>query len=193
LWLAVVGDGTLAEAAVWVVPDAQPVVIFDVDGTLTTDDGELFDELAGRSPSEMFPDADKVARHWAERGHLIIYLTGRPYFLRALTRAWLDSHAFPPGPLMTTDRVRQAIPGEAGVGAYKTELLRRLLATGISVVRAYGNAATDVCAYARVGLAPDRTFIVGPDARRCDDHPPSMPLNSYTDHLRELGSSQDAR
>lgn len=192
MWLVVAGDGTTADATAWIVAPASPTVVFDIDGTLTTADSELLEELVTGDPADMRPDGDRVARYWADHGHLVVYLTGRPYLLRRSTRAWLDSHGFPPGPVLTSDRVRDALPGGSVLG-FKTDAVRALLAAGVDPIRVYGNAATDVCAYARGGVAPDRTFIVGPDARRCDDHPPSRPLNSYTDHLRELGSSQDAR
>ena len=186
-WISVAGDGTAAAGGIWVVPRGQRAVLFDVDGTLTTSDGELFEELAGGGPADMFPDADGVARHWADRGHLVIYVTGRPYLLQRSTRAWLDAKGLPPGPLYTPARLRQAVPSHGGVGAFKTAVLTELLAT-VDIVRAYGNAATDVCAYAASGIAPDRTFIVGADAKRCDPHPPVQPLPSYTDHLRGLAS-----
>jgi hypothetical protein len=187
-WIAVLGDGSVAPGAVWVVSPAQRAVVFDVDGTLTTSDGELFEELVGAGPAEMFADAERVARHWADTGHLVVYVTGRPYLLQTSTRAWLDAHGLPPGPLFTPARLRDAVPRQGGVGAYKTGVLRDLLAAGLDIARAYGNASTDVCAYAAAGIAPDRTYIVGVDARRCDPHPPARPLPSYTEHLRELGS-----
>jgi hypothetical protein len=186
-WIAVAGDGTVATGSIWIVPKGQRAVVFDVDGTLTTSDGELFEELAGGGPADMFADADGVARHWAASGHLVIYVTGRPYLLQRSTRAWLDSHGLPPGPLFTPARLRQAVPRQSGVGVYKTAVLTELLAT-VDIVRAYGNAATDVCAYAASGVAPDRTYIVGLGAKRCDPHPLPQPLPSYTDHLRELAS-----
>jgi hypothetical protein len=186
-WIAVAGDATAAAGAIWVVPKGQRAVLFDVDGTLTTSDGELFEELAGAGPADMFPDADGVARYWADRGHVVIYVTGRPYLLQRSTRAWLDARGLPPGPLFTPARLRQAVPSHGGVGAYKTAVLTELAAT-VDIVRAYGNAETDVCAYAAGGIAPDRTYIVGKDAKRCDPHPATRPLPSYTDHLAELAS-----
>jgi hypothetical protein len=190
-WLYAVGDGTFAAGSVWTIPARRSTVLFDIDGTLTTDDGELFDDLIGRG-AEIAPDSNAVAKHWAGRDELIIYVTGRPYLLRASTRRWLDGHRFPFGPLVTTDRMRDVIPTMGGVGEYKTAVLRSLIDAGVVFATAYGNARTDVCAYAAAGIDPARTFIYGatPDDPGCGDHPKPKPLASYTDHLRELISTR---
>lgn len=184
-WLTVAGDGTHAEAGVWVVPAGTPAVLFDVDGTLTTDDGELFDDLLGRGTAAAFDGAAAVARRWAEKGYLIVYVTGRPYLLRDHTRRWLEAGGFPYGPLFTPVRIRDARPTVAGVGAYKREVLVDLQARGVVFARAYGNAATDVCAYVQANIAPSITYIVG-NRGGCDDAPAPHPLPSYVEHLADV-------
>ncbi len=183
-WLIVAGDGTTAEAGVWVLPGPTPAVIFDVDGTLTTSDGELFDDLIG-SGAAAFDGAAAVAQRWADKGYLIVYVTGRPYPLRALTRRWLDAGGFPDGPLFTPERLRDGVPTRDGVGAYKREAFTTLQASGLRVVRAYGNAATDVCAYAQAGIPPALTYIIGTPTP-CDAFTVPHALAGYVDHLADV-------
>lgn len=183
------GDRTYAEGKVWIVATGLPVVLFDIDGTLTKDDGELFEELLGGT-AEMHPGADAVARRWADLGYLPIYITGRPYTLRASTFAWLGTHRFPLGPVFTVDSLLDFLPGEGHVGEFKLGALRALMSTGIRFHRAYGNASTDVCAYARAGIAPEQTFIVGAERAGCDSFLAPRPLPSYVDHLPAIGDDQ---
>jgi phosphatidate phosphatase PAH1 len=185
--LVLVGDASAAEASVWVVAPRAPAVLFDIDGTLTVDDGELFEDLAGGSAPRMHPGADAVARRWVELGYLPIYVTGRPYFLRGSTARWLRARRFPPGPLLTVDHLGQAMPTERGVGRFKRNAIAALLHSGIDLAWAYGNASTDVCAYGRAGIRPDRTYIVGAAHRACGGSPATRPLPSYVRHLSELG------
>ena len=94
----------------------------------------------------------------------VVYLTGRPYWLVEHTRAWLHEGGYAPGLVHTTLRHRDVVPNEGGVGAFKAAYLRSLQAAGLRIVAAYGNAVTDVAAYAAAELAPTQTFIIGPHA-----------------------------
>lgn len=183
-WLAAPGDGTVATGAAWVLDRPTPAVVFDVDGTLTTDDGELLEDLLGGA-ADIRPGAAEVAARWAARGYLVVYLTGRPDLLRERTRAWLDAHHLPRGPLLTPARIADGLPTRASVGAYKREALRALIAAGVVVERAYGNAATDVCAYAEAGIAPARTYILGTPTP-CDGHPLPNALATYVGHVADV-------
>nr|MBA2320394.1 hypothetical protein [Deltaproteobacteria bacterium] len=53
-------------------------VLFDIDGTLTTGDGELIEDLLGDGAPHMRPGASAVAQRWANLGYLVVYITGRP-------------------------------------------------------------------------------------------------------------------
>lgn len=133
------------------------VVITDIDGTLTTDDGQLLMQVTDASyVPAMMGAADKLMQKWAAKHYAIVYLTARPHVFRAETRAWLDSLGFPPGPVITTNS------STPGADAYKTIWLKRLFDTfGWVPVAAYGNADTDIKAYANAGIPGDKTFIVG--------------------------------
>ena len=179
----VAGDGSRANGRIWTVAPGTRAVLFDVDGTLTTGDGELVEDLLGDDPPKLRPGAPEVARHWDARGRLVVYMTGRPYSLRASTRRWLDDHGFPPGPLFTVERHRDAVPSAGGVGAFKQARVAQMIEAGLVFDAAYGNAATDVCAYADGGIDPVITWITELGRGSCRDWPAPNPLPSYVHHL----------
>ncbi len=183
-FMLVPGDGSSADGMIWAIEPGTKAVLFDIDGTLTTGDSELFEDLLGGS-ADMFPDANTVVQRWANAGYLIIYATGRPNFLRNHTRQWLSRNNFAPGALFTVDRLRDARPSASGVGAFKTALLARLIAAGVQIERAYGNASTDACAYLRNGIDPSHVFMTGNQPRSCDGKS-TQALPSYTAHLANL-------
>lgn len=181
----VYGDGSRTTGGLWAIEPGTRAVLFDVDGTLTTGDGELMEDLLGGSAPDMRPGADDVARRWAELGYLVVYITGRHHALRTSTRTWLDNRAYPRGPLFTPKDPLSILPTRGHVGAYKLETIRALIAAGLEFEAAYGNASTDVCAYAEAGIPPERTWIT---ERRdpCDGHAAPHDLPSYVDHLPTL-------
>jgi hypothetical protein len=152
------GDGTCAEAYDDVFPMGEKVVVTDIDGTLTTSDGELLMEIADETYTPaMMGHADLLTQTWAMKGYPVIYLTNRPHVLRAESREWLDNLAFAPGPLITSNGTA------SDAAAYKTVWLQRMVqAFGWQIVAAYGNASTDITAYANAAIPKADTFIVGP-------------------------------
>lgn len=180
------GDGSSVTAALWVVDAGARLVIFDVDGTLTVGDSELFELLVnGKVPTQHDGAAD-VAQELARRGYQPVYMTARPYLLAGMTRDWLTRQGFPAGPLRTTHTLSESAPG-ADVERYKTEALRSLSAGKLQLARAYGNAMSDVCAYAEAGVPASETFIIGPNAGKpCRGSAPSQPLADFVSHLATL-------
>ncbi|MEZ4432266.1 MAG: hypothetical protein R3F65_07620 [bacterium] len=171
LWLHVVGDGTAARSTLTVVPEGTEAIVFDIDGTLTTDDMELFQDVFAELfepilSGDYVPEARAGAleltavRAW-DQGYEIIYLTGRPYLLTDISREWLDALGFPPGTLHVVDDVAEILPTNEAVGAYKRDWLRALREAGLVIEAAYGNATTDIYAYGEAGIDPARTFIAG--------------------------------
>lgn len=208
------GDQSEATARVWVVEPGTKAVLFDIDGTLTRADlelvgdavvftvgssSELLFELAGSPLSRtqwMFglervvnePQAHEgafeLAHRWASQGYLPIYVTGRPYLFDAITRRWLDEH-LPAGPLFLTHGVEESMP--SGVVAYKRDTITHLSAVGIEFEAAYGNAATDVCAYAEAGLDPSATYIIGElGGTACPGYGPTQAVESYPEHMASM-------
>ncbi len=185
-WLVVAGDLTFAKGTIAVLPRGARIAIFDIDGTLTTDDGEVFEELLLNSTPEMHPGGDAVANFYAQRGVQPIYITGRAYQLQGPSRDWLETQGLPWGPLHTTDDVLQVLPGD-NVREYKLAFLSGLVERGFDIVAAYGNASSDVCAYAEAGISTCSTFIIGENAgTACEGHEASQPVSSYPEHLEAL-------
>jgi hypothetical protein len=160
----VVGDGTSVPLSVWVLPAGTHVAVFDIDGTLTTSDNQLYQELLTGSTPEAYPGATDLT--WAEygRGEIVVYLTGRPEVLHAATRGWLDGLGFAPGAVHLARTATQLLPTNGGVGDYKLAFLRALTGAGVVLDDGFGNATTDVYAYAGAGLAVPHTWIIGPNA-----------------------------
>jgi len=182
------GDLSASEGTVYVVPADAPTVVFDVDGTLTTDDGEVFEELLLGRTAEVRAGGQDVVRRYASAGYFVVYITGRPYMLRDSTRGWLSGQGFPAGPLITTSRLRHTMPTRRLVQRFKERALIDLrMRAGVRLAFAYGNASTDVCAYARAGVSPAATFIAGEGVPACDGFaaPVSVP-GDYVAHVSAL-------
>jgi hypothetical protein len=167
----VLGDGSVTTAFVWVLPSDTRVVVTDIDGTLTQSDFELFEQvLDGSHVPVAYPGAVELVRAHAELDSIIVYLTGRPYWLTQKTRDWTRDLDFSLGALHVADSNDMALPGEDGVGAYKLGWLQGLVARGLIVDFAYGNASTDLYAYLGAGFDPDTVWMIGEHAGESGTH-----------------------
>jgi phosphatidate phosphatase PAH1 len=164
------GDATLTSSRLTVAPAGSRLIVFDIDGTLTIGDKELAKEMAdefweglrsGENPPEPYPGAAALTKAWAAKGYLVVYVTGRPYWLAELTRTWLAKQKCAPGHLHTTDRNRDARPSKGGVGEFKAAYLQSLKDQGFVIDYIYGNTESDVFAYAKAGIDPSKTYIIG--------------------------------
>lgn len=181
--MIVAGDGSFAEGTIAVWPPGVQAIVSDIDGTLTTSDGEMFRDLTMKSDAKMYPDANSALRALAQKGYRIVYLSGRAQYVNRYTRDWLGKHDFPPGPLLLTEERGEVAPTIAGVGAFKKRTLVDLQQrVGVKFVSAYGNASTDVWAYGEAGLDKARTFIIGKHAGEAK----TVALASYTEHLKAI-------
>jgi hypothetical protein len=151
-------NGTCAEQYDYMFAAGKKVVVTDIDGTLTTSDNELAMEIADPTYDPMMMGhADLLTQTWAMKGYPVIYLTNRPHPLRVETRTWLAEKMMPTGPVITSNGTA------SDAAAYKTVWLQRMTQTfGWQIVAAYGNASTDITAYANAGIPKSETFIVGP-------------------------------
>ncbi|HEY0191916.1 MAG TPA: hypothetical protein VGC42_12435 [Kofleriaceae bacterium] len=176
-------DGSCAAAKHYVYPPGTKVVVADIDGTLTTDDNQILMQGADETyVPAMMADADAMTRAWHDRGYPVIYLTARPHLLEAESRAWLGAKTFADGALITQGSSKPA-------DVYKTLWLQRMITSfGWQVVAAYGNAQTDITAYANVGIDPKQTFIIGPLAG--NNGTIAIPDLSYTAHIRDYVMAQ---
>jgi phosphatidate phosphatase PAH1 len=185
------GDGSDAYSSVWVAEVGQPVVVFDIDGTLTTGDSEHAKSILYGHQHEMYAAANEVAWAWADRGYQVIYISGRPVYQDRLSRKWLDDRGFPRGPLKLTHRIREGLPLSSLVGAFKRQAVEEMrVSQGLAFGAAYGNASTDICAYAAAGIPASDTYIIGDKAgEACEEEDggsPTRAIESYARHLEEL-------
>lgn len=164
-------------------PNTQ-VVVTDIDGTLTTNDQEFIMQLGDESYTpKMMTAANTVMQTWAMKGYPIVYLTARPHAMRAESRAWLEGDMFPTGALVTTNGMT------SDAGDYKTIWLKRMVDKfGWNIVAAYGNATTDITAYANAKIPLDHTFIVGPNGGMGGTV--NIPNMDFTDHLHTYVDAQ---
>lgn len=181
------GDLTMAKFDLVVVAPGTQAIVTDIDGTLTKGDDELILEILEKLFNEtydqqMYPDADEMLTRYAAKGYLIVYMTGRPDILRPMTERWVESgdRHFPAGPLHLTDTNGQAVPNDEGVGTYKKGYLGYLKAQGLDIVRAYGNATTDIYAYEQAGIPKAQTYIIGTHRGEADTQPLE---GGYSSHL----------
>jgi LNS2 (Lipin/Ned1/Smp2) len=177
-------DGSCTEHYNYLLPAGSKVVVFDIDGTLTLSDGELLMELAdGAYVPKLMGAADKLVQAWATKGYTVVYLTARPHDLRAETRGWLTALGFPGGPMITENGAKADV--------YKTLWLNRMIQSfGWNVVAAYGNADTDITAYANAAIPKAQTFIVGPLAGMGMTQP--IANMDFTDHIATYVAAQPA-
>jgi len=179
----VVGDATVLPLRLWVLPAGTHLAVVDIDGTLTEDDGELFEEILLGWQPEPYPAAVDLA--WAEdaRDQVLVYLTGRPYILAEQTRRWLDDLGFPPGVVQLARTAGEVVPSNSGVGDYKAAYLASLRGAGYRLDEAFGNATTDIYAYARAAIPLARTWIIGDHAGEGGTVPVSGDWQAVVDRL----------
>lgn len=173
------GDGTRADGLVSAWSTGRNVVVSDIDGTLTTDDGQIFSHLLTGDDPAQYPDAEKVLWTVRRLGYRIEYVSGRPQILTRHTKAWLAAHRFPPGAVKVTDATLEVLPTESGVGTFKTDFLGALKGQGLTLFAGYGNATTDISAYQANAIPNARLFIIGPHAGESG----TTAIPSYTAHL----------
>lgn len=171
LYLRVMGDNTFTQSTLSVFPAGTKIMVFDIDGTLTTSDGQLFADIVADffepiASGDFVPAARAGATElthlrWDTQQVPLVYLTGRPYLLTASTREWLTDLDFAPATLHLASSNSDVLPTNGSVGEYKAAYLASLEALDFEIIGAYGNATTDIYAYADAGVPLDSTFIAG--------------------------------
>lgn len=150
--LVVAGDLSHVPVYVDVVEPGTPIVVTDVDGTLTTSENEEFTALLTGETPQANADAAEVLGTLADKGYRIFYLTARPEFLVERTREFVRDRGFPAGLVHTTLNTTGAT-GDAAV-AYKSGELAALAARGLVPSWAFGNTITDAEAFFTAGIEP---------------------------------------
>ncbi|HEU4536509.1 MAG TPA: phosphatidylinositol transfer protein [Polyangiaceae bacterium] len=148
----VAGDLTTTEAFVEIVKPGTPIVVSDVDGTLTTSELEEFGDLLTGAIPDVNESAPQLVSAWAARGYRRFYLTARPEWLAPRTREFLKVRGLPDGVVHTTLGFTGATGGAAA--AFKTGELAQLASKGLVPTFALGNTDTDAEAYSNAGIDP---------------------------------------
>jgi phosphatidate phosphatase PAH1 len=188
LFVSVVGDRTGAAFLGDVAPAGTPVVVSDVDGTLTSSENAFIETLAlGGEPGAQAGAAQAFAAA-AAAGKQLVYVTARGNQFTAATRGWLDDKGFPRGPVRLSPSF-VTLPGGDTV-AFKTQAISALAAAGFALAAGVGNRATDVSAYAGTRIAADRIFVklpeFGAELQPLLDVHQALGVASYTDLTGKL-------
>lgn len=166
LHAVVLGDLSEVQGTLYLVPKGSRIVVFDIDGTLAEEAqdaaGMMATVIAGVESLRRFEGTVETVQQWAQAGVIPVFLTGRHGSMKAATVRWLERMGFPKGPVVVARTGGDVMPSASGVQRYKAEQIKGWLKQGLVVAAAYGNATTDIGAYADAGLPKARTFIVGP-------------------------------
>ena len=158
-------------------PHSVPVVISDIDGTITKSDalGHMFG-MIGRDWTH--PGVAKLYTDIAANGYNIVYLTSRSIGQADSTRAYLDGisqdgHTLPKGAVvLSPDRTFTALRRELYIRkpeVFKMRALREILDLygpapapgGAGPFHAgFGNRLTDALSYRAVHVPPTRIFTI---------------------------------
>ena len=108
-------------------------------------------------------DTEFVRGAYQDKGYQIIYLTARPYWVTADGREWFGKQNLPAWHYRSNPYGDGPIPPDSV--AHKSNYVRYLRDTvGLNIIRAYGNASSDIEAYANGGMPKTNTWIIGEHA-----------------------------
>ena len=158
------GDQSQVDGYLSVREQNRQAVIFDIDGTLTLSDAEQIGDYVGTSTAQAFYFARETVQAYREKGYQLVFLTARPYWMAKGSREWLRNE------MQQSDwHLRLNADGEipssfGGHAEYKRDYINKLKSEGLDIVRAYGNASTDIEAYEEAGIPKSETYIIGDNA-----------------------------
>lgn len=176
----VAGDGTYADSFLDILPPGTPIVVSDVDGTLTASENVEYKDLLLGRVSDTHEGAPEVLRALADKGYRVMYLTARPEILTSRTREFLAARGFPAGVLHTSSNTIGSGVG-ATAATYKTDELALLKKKGLVVTYGFGNRTSDADAYGTVVANPDDRILY-----QLDEPFTGRRIQSYTELLPEL-------
>ena len=195
-------DLSQTRGSLYLLRPGTPVVVFDVDGTLTTGDAQVVGQFAAEALAGLGHTVRYTARAgsltctrlWAARGYQPVYLCGGQGTSYGLRYEWLINAGFPPGPLHLTESSAPTLPIYASVGTFKLAYLKKLQGLGLKLHAAYGNTESDLRAYRKAGIPQSRTFYVEGGGAMAPFAPVRTPCTSlgtdFTRHNAELASEK---
>lgn len=148
----------------------QPAIVTDIDETLTISDAEFIMQIGdGNYDPREREGGSELITAYAELGYRIMYLTARSEEIvlevtgetaREATERWLVEHGYPTDPATTLVVLAPRFVFDAAAQEYKAAALMEQQAAGWRFDYAYGNATSDIGAYADAGIDPSVTFII---------------------------------
>lgn len=144
----VLGTKYRGSASVFEWDDHRTIIVVDIDRTIARTD---FDHLVLRDGADERSTPLAGSRRTMEmlaRDCRFIYVTARPRFLLEKTRMWLEDEEFPPGPVIASPGLREAIQRTE----YKLEVLAQLRKLWPTLLIGIGNSESDAEAYEKSGL-----------------------------------------
>jgi hypothetical protein len=152
----------------------QPAIVTDIDETLTLSDAEFFMQIADGTYDPIEREGgSELIEAYADLGYFIMYLTARSEEIvlagtgetaREATERWLVEHGYPTDPANTLVVLSPVFVVDDTAQEFKAGALMDQQAAGWRFDYAYGNATSDIGAYAEAGIGLDVTFIIGEHA-----------------------------
>jgi phosphatidate phosphatase PAH1 len=155
----VVGDGTRASFTGFVAQRGTPLIVTDLDGTLTASENAYPQSLALGGNVGAQPSAAAKLSAAAAAGASIVYITARGDRFTQDSRDWLAANGFPRGALRMPSSLI-TIPGDDTVLA-KSRALAELAPFALQA--GIGNRHSDVTAYTAAGIPAAHIFIKLPE------------------------------
>ncbi len=160
IYVSVVGDRTGAAFLAYVAPDGSPLVVSDVDGTLTSSENAFYETIVTGAEPDQQPGASDAYQAATAVGLQLVYVTARGSEFTQDTRQWLADQGFPRGPVRLSSSFL-TLPGGDTID-YKTQAITAL-EESMTVVVGVGNRDSDISAYTDAQVAPDRIYIKLPE------------------------------
>ena len=161
LFVSVVGDRTGVGFLAYVAPGGSPLIVSDVDGTLTSSENAFLETIVLGTEPDAHAGAPRAYDTTTAKGFQVVYVTARGNQYTTATRDWLAHKVFPRGPVRLSPSFI-TLPGGDTVD-FKTQTIAALVAAGLDVAERVGNRASDITAYTASGVAADRIFIKLPE------------------------------
>eukprot|EP00123_Amoebidium_parasiticum_P000762 comp11663_c0_seq1/m.6180 comp11663_c0_seq1/g.6180 ORF comp11663_c0_seq1/g.6180 comp11663_c0_seq1/m.6180 type:complete len:1057 (-) comp11663_c0_seq1:305-3475(-) len=165
------GDHSTAESQLFVVRPKTEAVVFNIDAAFAASMS-----ITGSDPKLQARAVD-IAREWANKDYLLVYLTARPDIQQANITRWLARHNFPLGCLHFT-----------GLMDTKSGYLKGLVEETEIVVRAAYGSPKDVAIFASAEISADNIYILG----KGKDAAKYLPSGYTQEHLDEIKQKPQA-
>ncbi|KAF3849246.1 hypothetical protein F7725_015743 [Dissostichus mawsoni] len=177
---SLMGDHTVADSYISVVPRGTEFVVFSIDGSFAASVS-----IMGSDPKVRAGAVD-VVRYWQDLGYLIVYVTGRPDMQKQRVVAWLSQHNFPHGIVSFCDGlVHDPL-------RHKANFLKCLInEANMRIFAAYGSTK-DISVYSSLGLPSSHIYIVGRPTKKMLQQCQFIP-DGYASHLSQLEYNQRSR